>query len=187
MKSIRLAAILAILLALAAPALAASRSATQPPAPDPNAQGIVDFFKGESAPSPKSLDFQVDSGFADIKTEAPESSGRYFLAGQAISAVAPDIYKLELTFKKKYQRDPIDLTPEYFFTQQRAYYFWYNGGNRIVFRVGGRKKEFKIPKKELTEIKVKSLETYSIQKTKLSMDLVIPDGASQVYLQISFK
>ena len=189
MKSIWLFAVLVLALTLATPALAAQKVTKQEtaPPPDANAQSLVEFFKGETAPSPKSLDFVVEGGYADIRTETPESSGRYFLAGQAISGVAQDIYRLDLTFKKKYQRDVIDLTPEYFFTQQRSYYFWYNGGTRVVFKLGGGKKEFKFPKKELTEIKVKSLETYTIEKTKLAFDMKIPDGGTQIFLQLKFK
>ncbi|MFP5222639.1 MAG: hypothetical protein ACLGSA_10155 [Acidobacteriota bacterium] len=175
-------------LALSGTALAAQKGAPKAAqTPDQNAQSLQDFFKGETAPSPRSLDFVVDGGYADIQTEAPESSGRYFLAAQNIAAVAQDIYRLDLTFKKKLQRDVIDLLPEYFFTQQRSYYFWYNGGNRIVFKLGNARKEFKIQKKELTEIKVKSLETYSIDKTKLMMDLAWIDGGTKVFLQIKFQ
>lgn len=169
-------------------ALAAQKAAPKAATtPDQNAQSLQEFFKGETAPSPKSLDFMVDGGYADIQTETPESSGRYFLAAQNIAAVAQDIYRLDLTFKKKLQRDVIDLAPEYFFTQQRSYYFWYNGGNRIVFKLGNARKEFKIQKKELTEIKVKSLETYSIEKTKLQMDLAFADGGTKVALLLKFQ
>lgn len=186
MQPIRLAVLAVLVLALAAPASAAKKSVEQQPAADANAQSLTDFFKSESVVSPKLMDFRVEGGYADIQTQTPESSGRYFLASQAVVAVAPDIYKLDLTFKKKYQRDIIDLTPEYFFTQEKSLYFWYNGGNRIVFKIGSGRKEFKILKKELTEIKVKSLETYTIEKTKLGMDLVIPDGGTRIFLQIKF-
>lgn len=179
---------LGLLLGASGPALAAQKAAKAPAAaPDQNAQSLQEFFKNETAPSSKTLDFSIEGGYADIQTETPESSGRYFLAAQNIAAVAQDIYRLDLTFKKKYQRDVIDLAPEYFFTQQRSYYFWYNGGNRIVFKMGNGRKEFKIQKKELTEIKVKSLETYSIEKTKLMMDLAFAEGGARVFLQIKFR
>lgn len=188
MKPIRLFAVLVLAFLVAVPAQAAKKVTKQEAAPpaDANAQSLVEFFKGETAPSPQKLDFMIEGGYADIRTETSESSGRYFLAGQAISGVAQDIYRLDLTFKKKYQRDVIDLTPEYFFTQQRSYYFWYNGGNRIVFKIGGGKKEFKFPKKELTEIKVKSLETYTIEKTKLPFDMKLSDGNTQIFIQLKF-
>lgn len=188
MQPLRLALTAVFILALALPAGAARKAAKpqDPSAPDPNAQSLTEFFKGEAAASPKALDFRIEAGFADIQTQAAESSGRYFLAGQSLTGVAPDIYRLELTFKKKLQRDIIDLAPEYFFTQFRTYYFWYNGGNKIVFKLGNGKKTYPIPKKELTDIKVKSLETYSIEKTKLPMDLSIPDGGTKIFLQIKF-
>jgi len=195
MKPMRPAAILALVLvtalalALASPAAAkkaAGPQSSHQPSPEPNAQGLTDFFKNEAVSSPKSLDFRIDGGYADIRTDSPESSGRYFLASQVIVAVATNIYKLDLTFKKKYQRDVIDLTPEYFFTQERSYYFWYDGGDKIVFKIGGGKKEYKILKKELSKIQVKSLETYTVEKTKLGMDLVIPDGGIRIFLQITF-
>lgn len=187
-----LALILTVLILAAAQALAAQKAqkpaaqGTAQAGPDPNAQSIADFFKGEAAAAPKNLDFSIQAGYADIRAESTDTSGRYFLAGHSLSAVAPDIYRLDLTFKKKFQRDIIDLAPEYYFTKQLSYYFWYNGGSKIVFKVGGAKREFVIPKKELTEIKVRSLETYTIEKTKLTMDLKIFDASAQVYLQIKF-
>ncbi|GFK94707.1 hypothetical protein NNJEOMEG_02554 [Fundidesulfovibrio magnetotacticus] len=183
------AALLALLLfALALPAFAAQKTPKpkEQAAPDPNAQSLAEFFKDEAVTAPKALDFKIEAGYADIRAETPEASGRYFLAGQALAGVAPDIYRLDLTFKHKLQRDIIDLAPEYFFTQVKTYYFWYNGGNKIVFKLGNGKKAFPISKKELTEIKVKSLETYTIEKTKLPMDLVIQDGNTRIYLQIKF-
>lgn len=188
MYPFRLSAALVIILLLAVPAGAARKSAGPAPAqaPDPSAQGLANFFRNEETAAPKTLDFKVMGGYADIRTETAESTGRYFLAAQVIEPVAPDIYKLDLTFKKQYQRDVMDLTPEYFFTQERTYYFWYNGGNKIVFKVGGAKKEFPILKKENSQIKVKTLETYTVEKTKLGMDLVIQDGANRIFLQIKF-
>ena len=154
MRALRRAALLIVILALAAPALAAQKAkAPAPaPAPDPDAQALTEFFRQEAEKSPRTLDFKIEGGYADIRTEAAESSGRYFLAGHSITAVATDIYRLDLTFKRKFQRDVIDLTPEYFFTQQRSYYFWYGGGMKIVFKVGSARKEVKIPRKESTEI-----------------------------------
>lgn len=173
----------------ASTALAASKTQKAAPpaaAPDPNAASLTEFFKTEGMQSPKTLDFQVEGGYADIRTELPESSGRYFMAGQSITPVARDIYRLDLTFKKKYQRDVIDYNAEYFFTQQRTLYFWYDGGKQLVFKLGGGKKAIPIPKKELTEIKVQSLETYTVQKTKIKMDFQIQEGGASIVLQLKF-
>jgi len=172
----------------ASPALAASKVLRTSPqaAPDPNAAGLTEFFRTEGAQTPKSLDFQIQGGYADIRTDLPESSGRYFLAGQSVTPVARDIYKLDMTFKKKYQRDVIDYNPEYFFTQQRTYYFWYDGGKQLVFKLGGSKKVIQIPKKELTQIKVQTPETYTVQHTKIQMDFKFQDGGTTVYLQVKF-
>ena len=186
MRPVRLLALCLVLALAAGSALAAKPAKKAAPEQDPNASSLAEFFKNEAVENPKALDFQVNGGYADIRTDLAESSGRYFLANQTIIPVAPDIYKLDLTFKHKFQRDIIDYNPEYFFTQQRTYYFWYNGGNRIVFKLGGGKKVFKITKKELVEIKVKSLETYSVDKQKLLMDLSFQDGGSTIYLQIKF-
>lgn len=192
MKASGLVIAFVVALLSAVPASAAQKAArpqgttTVPTAQDPNAASLLDFFKNEAVAAPKSLDFRIEGGYADIRAEAAESSGRYFLAGQSIAAVAPDIYRLDLTFKKKYQRDVIDLASEYYFTQQRTYYFWYDGGNRMVFKVGGGKKEVKIPKKELSEIKVRSLETYTIEKTKLGMNLSLTDGGTKIFLELKF-
>ncbi|MFP5238846.1 MAG: hypothetical protein ACLGQW_03355 [Acidobacteriota bacterium] len=191
MNMIRLALAALIILGLAAQAPAAKKSPQpaapqQEAAPDPNAQGLYEFFKAETKPSAKSLDFQITGGYADLRTESPESSGRYFMAGSTITAVAPDIYRLDLTFKKKYQRDVIDLVPEYYFTQQKSYYFWYDGGKKLVLKIGNGKKTINFDKKELTSIKVKTLETYTVEKTKLDMNVVFSDGGSQIYLVLKF-
>lgn len=187
MRPIRLLGTVCLILALAAgSALSAKPAKKAAPERDPNASSLTEFFKNESTDNPSTMDFQVNGGYADFKTDLPESSGRYFLAGQSITPVAPDIFKLSLTFKRKFQRDIIDYNPEYFFTQQRTYYFWYNGGNRIVFKIGGSKKAVKIAKKELVEIKVKSLETYSVDKQKLLMDLTLQDGGATIHLQLKF-
>ena len=183
----RLFGIVCILLVLAAGSALAAKSAKKAaPEQDPNAGSLADFFKGEATQSPSAMDFQIFGGYADFRGELPEASGRYFMAGQTISSVAPDIYKLDLTFKRKYQRDIIDFNPEYFFTQQRTYYFWYNGGNKIVFKVGGSKKVIKIARKELIDIKVKTLETYSVEKQKQLMDIQLQDGGATIYLQLKF-
>lgn len=192
MRMFRLLLVALAVLALAAPqGLAAKKgqkAAVQPQqdVQDPNAQSLYDFFKSEAKPSAKALDFQLTGAFADIRTETPESSGRYFMAGSSIVPVAPDIYRLDLTFKKKYQRDIIDLSPEYFFTQEKSYYFWYDGGKKIVLKIGNGKKVFTIDKKELTQIKVKTLETYTVEKTRLDMNMSFTDGGSTIYLQIKF-
>jgi len=192
MNMFRLVFAALIVLGLAAQAPAAKKAQQpgaaqqQEPAPDPNAQGLNEFFKSETKPSAKALDFQIIGGFADIRTETPESSGRYFMAGSSITAVASDIYRLDLTFKKKYQRDVIDLVPEYYFTQQKSYYFWYDGGKKLVFKIGTGKKTINFDKKELTSIKVKTLETYTVEKTKLDMNVVFSDGGSQIYLLFKF-
>jgi len=193
MKAIRFAPLVLAVLLLGVAAQAAQKAPSKKAQPgaataqaDPSANGLIEFFKDESVSSPKTLDFKIMGGYADIRTDRPESSGRYFLAAQAIVPVGPDIYRLDMTFKQKYQRDVIDLAPEYYFTQERSYYFWYGGGHKIVFKVGSGKREIKIAKKELTEIKVRSLETYTIQKTKLPLDLSITDGGTKISLQIQF-
>lgn len=189
MKALRCAVVMLLVILCAGLAAQAAQKApakAQPPAPDPGAAALVEFFKQEAEQSPRTLDFRIEGGYADIKTETAESSGRYFLAGHSITPIAPDIYRLDMTFKRKYQRDVIDLAPEYFFTQQRSYYFWYGGGMKIVFKVGSGRKEVKIGKKELTEIKVRSLETYTIEKTKLSMDMSLGDGNTKIALQLKF-
>ncbi|GAB6037922.1 hypothetical protein JCM15519_24810 [Fundidesulfovibrio butyratiphilus] len=164
----------------------AKPAAPAAPARDPNAQSLMEFFKDEELKSAKNLDFKIIGGYADIHTDSAQSSGRYFLAGQNIAAVAPDIYRLDLTFKHKYQRDIIDYNPEYFFTQQRSYYFWYNGGKRLVFKLGSGKKTFDTSKKEITQIKVQSLETYTVERQKLLINLQFKDAGTSVTLEIQF-
>lgn len=167
-------------------ARSAKKAAPTEQARDPNAQSLMEFFKDEELKTAKTLDFQIFGGYADIRTGTAESSGRYFLAGHTIVPVAPDIYRLDLTFKHKYQRDIIDYNPEYFFTQQRSYYFWYNGGKRMVFKLGSGKKTFDTSKKEITQIKVQSLETYTVERQKLLLNLQFSDGDTSVMLEIKF-
>lgn len=191
--ALRLTLCLCLCLCLAALALApagwakaAKKAAPAAQARDPNAQSLMEFFKDEELQSAKTLDFKIIGGYADIRADSAESSGRYFLAGQIITAVAPDIYRLDLTFKHKYQRDIIDYNPEYFFTQQRTYYFWYNGGKRLVFKLGSGKKSFDTSKKEITQIKVQSLETYTVERQKLLLNLQFKDGGTTVNLELKF-
>lgn len=194
------AAMFFLLFSLTAPAHSAATASKQPSKPDavavppegpkiedPNAQSLAEFFKGESQNRTSKVDFTIETGHADIKGGSAETAGRYFMDGYAIAQVAPDIYRLDVNFKKRFQRDVIGLAPEHFFTQQRSYYFWYDGGSRIVFKVGDAKTEIKIAKKELTQIKVKSLETYSVERTKLPLDIRFSDAGSLIFLQILFK
>ena len=186
---ISLKALTVIVCLCACPVLAVGK--TQKAAPqaapaDPNAAALTQFFMTEGAKSPKTLDFLIQGGYADIRTDLPDSSGRYFLAAQAIVPVARDIYRLDLTFKKKLQRDVIDYNPEYFFTQQRSLYFWYDGGKQLIFKLGGAKKVIAIPKKELTSIKVQSTETYTVERTKIQMDMQLQEGGASIVLQLKF-
>jgi hypothetical protein len=188
MKILRtLAFFLVILCAIQALALAKTAKKAVPQDSGGEDASIVGFFKSEAAQqSYKNLDFQIMGGYADLRGELPEASGRYFLAAHNVAPVSPDIYKLELTFKHKLQRDVIDFSPEYFFTQMRTYYFWYDGGNRLVFKVGGGKKSIKIARKEITHIQVLSPETYNIEHQKNVMDIQFQDGDSHIYLQLKF-
>jgi hypothetical protein len=161
--------------------------AAGPAASDPIAS-LQQFFKGqEGKTSAPAIDFSVVGGFADIDTGKGESSGRYFLAASHITRLSGDIYRLDLAFSKKLEPDIMDFSPAYYFTENRSYYFWYNNGDRIVFKIGSSQTAIPISRKEVTRVEIQSMETYSVDRQKLFKDLTFSDGKTAVSLQIRFK
>ncbi|MFZ5810932.1 MAG: hypothetical protein ACOY4F_02700 [Thermodesulfobacteriota bacterium] len=149
---------------------------------------LQQFFKGqESKTSAPAIDFEVVGGFADIKTGSEESSGRYFLAASHITRLTGDIYRLDMAFSKKLEKDIIDFSPAYYFTENRTYFFWYNNGERIVFKIGSSQVALPLARKEIMRVEIQSLDTYSVDRQKLLRDLVFGDASTSVTLQIRFK
>mgnify|MGYP000981618420 CR=1 FL=1 len=133
-----------------------------------------------------SIDFQVTGGFAEIQTGSPESSGRYYLESHYISRLTSTIFRLDLNFAKKLEQDIITFEPPFVFKEKRSYFFWYNNGDRIVFRVDGKRVDVPIARKEIMRVKIQSLETYTIEREKLFKDIQFGDARTMVYIQIKF-
>jgi len=148
---------------------------------------LMRFFQSqESSAASATIDFQIVGGFAEIQTGSPDSSGRYYLASNFISRVTANIFRMDLTFSKKLEQDIISFEPAYVFTEKRSYFFWYENGDKIVFRVGGGKTVIPIARKEIMRVQIKSLETYTIDREKLFKDLQFGDASTMVFLQIKF-
>jgi len=133
-----------------------------------------------------SIDFQLTGGYAEIQTGSPESSGRYYLESHFISRMTSTIFRLDLNFAKKLEQDIISFEPPFIFKEKRSYFFWYNNGDRIVFRVDGKKVDVPIARKEIMRVKIQSLETYTIEREKLFKDIQFGDARTMVYIQIKF-
>jgi hypothetical protein len=97
-----------------------------------------------------------------------------------------DIYRLDLAFSKKFEQDIIDFSPTHYFVENRTYYFWYNNGDRIVFKVGTTPVAIPILHKEVTRVDIQSMDTYSVDRQKLFKDLSFGDASTAVTLQIRF-
>ncbi|QLA14935.1 hypothetical protein [Desulfolutivibrio sulfoxidireducens] len=146
------------------------------------------FFKGQEAKvSAPAIDFEVAGGFADIQTGSPESSGRYFLSASHITRLTADIYRLDLAFSKKLEPDIIDFSPAHYFVENRTYNFWYNNGERIVFKIGASQVAIPLSRKEIMRVDIQSLDTYNVDRQKLFKDLSFGDASTTVTLQIRFK
>jgi hypothetical protein len=149
---------------------------------------LQQFFKGqESKISAPAIDFEVVGGFADIKTGSEKVPAAIFLAASHITRLTGDIYRLDMAFSKKLEQDIIDFSPTYYFTENRTYFFWYNNGERIVFKIGSSQAAIPLARKEIMRVDIQSLETYSVDRQKLLRDLVFGDASTAVTLQIRFK
>ncbi len=149
--------------------------------------GLSKFFRTqESKAASAVIDFKIVGGYADMQTGAADSSGRYFLAGHHISRVTASIFKMDLNFSKKLEEDVISFNPPYYFREKRTYYFWYDNGRKMVFKLGDKKVSIPIAKKELMRVKIKSLETYTIERKKLFKNIQLDDAGARIFLQIKF-
>lgn len=172
------AALLLFLLAAPAPGQAA----------DDSTQALIRFFQGKTRelPSP-GIDFQFTAGYALIKTNAPESSGRYAMTAINATKVAPDIYRLDLSLEKPLPRDVLTTEQPYFFTEQRTYYFWYQNGEQIIFKVGGKKVALPLGRKDVLRVDIHSADTYSIDRETMLKNITFDDGPATIHLQLKFK
>ncbi|EFL50938.1 conserved hypothetical protein [Solidesulfovibrio fructosivorans JJ]] len=179
MPQARICALLTLLLALGTgPAFAA----------DNTAQSLTRFFKGttRSLPSPD-IDFHITAGYAVLRTGKPDSSGRYAMTSINVARVAPDIYRLDLELEKPLPRDIPTFEQPYFFTEKRTYYFWYQNGKRIIFKVGDKKVTLPLGRKELLRVNIHSTDTYTLDRETMLKNLTFDDGTATIHLQLKFK
>lgn len=153
-----------------------------------SAQSLTRFFQGttRSLPSP-GIDFQVTAGYALLRTGNPDSSGRYAMTSINVTRVAPDIYRLDIALEKSLPRDVPTFEQPYFFTDKRTYYFWYNNGERIVFKVNGKKVTLRLGRKDVLRVDIHSPDTYSIDRETMVKNLDFDDGTTSIHLQLRFK
>ncbi len=156
------------------------------PGPD-SPQSLIRFFQSQPRNLPASnIDFQVTAGFAVIATGTPESSGRYAMTAINVTKVANDIYRLDLSLEKPMPRDVPTTDQPYFFVQKRTYYFWYQNGDQIVFKVGGKKVSLATGRKDVLRVDIHSPDTYSIDRETMLKNLTFDDGPAKIVLQIKF-
>ena len=151
-------------------------------------QALAKFFQGTTRSLPAAnIDFSIDAGYAVLKTASPDSSGRYAMTAINVARVAPDIYRLDMSLEKPLSRDVQTFDQPYFFTDKRTYYFWYQNGERIVFKVGGQKVVVPLGRKEVLRVDIKSPDTYVIDRETMLRDISFADGQATIHLQLKFR
>lgn len=171
-----------MLLALAT-ATSAARAAT-----DDSTQSLARFFQSKTRELPTApIDFQIMAGYAVLRTGNPESSGRYAMTAINVARVAPEIYRLDVSLEKPLARDVPTYEPPYFFTESRTYYFWYQNGEQIVFKVGGKKVALPLGRKDVLRVDIHPPDTYSIDRETMLKNISFDDGPVTIHLQLKFK
>lgn len=151
-------------------------------------QALIRFFQSQtrSMPSP-GIDFEITAGFVIIQTGKPDSSGRYAMTASNITRVANDIYRLDLALEKPQPRDNPSWEQPYFYTLKRSYYFWYQNGDRIIFKVGDKRVSLTTGRKDVLRVDIHSPDTYSIDRETMLRNLTFKDGPDTIVFQIRFK
>lgn len=169
-------------LLLCCPALAATAAQDAD-----NPQALVRFFqtKTRSLPSP-AIDFTVTGGYAVFQTGNADSSGRYAMNAFNISRVAPEIYRIDISLEKPLGRDVPSNEAPYFFTDKRTYYFWYQNGEQLVFKVGGKRVPVSLGRKEVLRVDIHSPDTYTLNRETMLRNISFTDGPVSIHLQIKF-
>jgi hypothetical protein len=166
-------------LALAVPAMAADGESTQ---------ALMRFFQGQTRAMPSApIDFEVTAGFAILHTASPDSSGHYAMTAINVTRVATDIYRLDMSLEKPQPRDIPSWEQPYFYTLTRTYYFWYQNGDTIIFKVAGKRVSLPTGRKDVLRVDIHSPDTYSIDRQTMLHNLTFSDGADTYVLQIRFK
>jgi len=155
---------------------------------DESPQALARFFQSQTKSLPSAgIDFQVTAGFAVLATGNPDSSGRYAMTAINVTRIAQDIYRLDLSLEKPQPRDVPVFEQPYFFTDKRRYYFWYQNGSQIIFKVGNRKVTIPTGRKDVLRVDIHSPDTYSIDRETMLKNFTFSDGPDTIVLQIRFQ
>lgn len=154
---------------------------------DDSPEALRRFFQSQtrSLPSP-GIDFSVTAGYAVLATGHPDSSGRYAMTAANITRVATSIYRLDMQLEKPQPRDITSFEQPYFYTQKRTYYFWYQNGKDIIFKVGNKRQTLATGRKDVLRVDIHSPDTYSLDRETMLRNLTFRDGPDQIMLQIRF-
>jgi len=173
--------------ALLAGVLAVLPTSPAPAESDDSPQALERFFQSQtrSLPSP-GIDFTVTAGFAILATGNPDSSGRYAMTAMNVTRIAPSIYRLDLSLEKPQPHNGPVFGPPYYFTEQRRYYFWYQNGRQILFKVGSKKVAVPTGRKDVLRVDIHSPDTYSIDRETMLKNITFKDGPDTIVLQIRF-
>ena len=166
------------LLPLAGPARAA----------DESGQSLTRFFQSKGRDLPAApIDFQVMAGYAVLRTGNPDSAGRYAMTAFNVVKVAPDIYRLDMSLEKPLARNVPTYEPAYYFTENRTYYFWYQNGDEILFKIGNKRVPVKLGRKDLTRVDIHPPDAYTVIRETMLQNISFDDGAATIHLQLKFK
>ncbi|MHC1791980.1 hypothetical protein [Solidesulfovibrio sp.] len=170
-------ALLAGLWPLPRPALAAGESG----------QSLSRFFQSKAKDLPAApIDFEIVAGYAVLRTGNPESSGRYAMTSFNLLKVAPDIYRLDMAMEKPLARDVPTYEAPFFFTENRTYYFWYQNGEQILFKVGSKRVPVTLGRKEVTRVDIQPPDTYTVHRQTMLQNISFDDGGATIHLQLKF-
>ena len=156
-------------------------------AADDSGQTLTRFFqaKGKDLPAAP-IDFQIIAGYAVLRTGNPESSGRYAMTSINLVKVAPDIYRLDMALEKPLARDVPTYEPPFFFTEKRTYFFWYQNGEEILFKVGSKRVPVKLGRKDVTRVDIHPPDTYTVNRQTMLQNISFEDGSTTIHLQLKF-
>ena len=156
-------------------------------AADDSGQALSRFFQSKAKDLPAApIDFQVMAGYAVLRTGNPYSAGRYAMTAFNVVKVAPDIYRLDMALEKPLARDVPTYEPPFFFTENRTYFFWYQNGSEILFKVGAKRVPVKLGRKDVTRVDVHPPDTYTLNRQSLLQNIVFDDGPTTIHLQLKF-
>ncbi len=155
--------------------------------PEISVSQLKKIFGRVKGQKPGKLDFTITGGYANFVRPYEEASGRYHIENQHLSRLTDYIYQLDIDFMKRLKVDLLDFSPNYTFREKKRLYFWYANGDRIIFKVGPSKQTIKIGQKSERQVKISSLETYSMEVTQLTQDFTLHDGKDEIVIQVKFR